>query len=92
MPEEEVGPIKKGFGLLGLRTPKVNSSLLVCLSCRMCLFKRHIFPGAVELLCVELVVYCVVILFSTSLTQSFLRKKPVGTTSCFVMLDCLGLR
>lgn len=26
MPEEQVGPIKRGFGLLGLRTPKVNGN------------------------------------------------------------------
>lgn len=36
MPEEEVGPIKRGLGLLGLRTPKViteNPELDSCLRC-----------------------------------------------------------
>lgn len=28
MPEEKVGPVKRGFGLLGLRTPKVKPVLL----------------------------------------------------------------
>lgn len=57
MPEEEVGPIKRGFGLLGLRTPKVRSTVF-CLfgSCRMFVQPTRIyFPGAVlSVFCVKI--------------------------------------
>ncbi len=51
MPEEEVGPIKRGLGLLGLRTPKVITEISKNDRCPHCFGLDYIACNFVDVAC-----------------------------------------